>query len=359
MIRFLSPLAFCAAAAAQLTPTALTLGNAQDPAAVNADLVVFALTVKTADGIWVEPHSSPTFIWEYDMNAQWMSLLADQQPAMQAAKWSMPNVYGVNSWAINYPGLVQQFLPPGDYLLAMADDATEPGRQPSPVIPRATATTFSNADVEIVAHGYAINTSVNAVLELPPWPNHPLQPCDMVGSFPYSVLPGTPPVTIGWIAGGLPSTCTGHQGNFGSQSTGFFGSCSRWVLENWSSSPSVTAPIHLRAFRQDLVLGSGTPLPAAALGVCAVEMQTPGILAPPIDVDLGLAFPGLFGNGGYLRIAPAALLTMTYVNDSNLDLVMPAPNSALLLGARRRVQVGVLQVDGQMSMSDLYSVRFH
>lgn len=359
MIRILPPLMLCATAAAQLSPGALAMGNPLDPTAINADLVVFAVKVKAPDGIWLEPHPTQAFVWEYDMNAQWMSLLTDQQPTMQAAKWSMPNVYGINSWAINFSGWRPQYLPPGDYLMAMADDAFEAGRPPSPVIPRATSTTFSNLDIDITAWGYSVNPTVNAVLELPPFANHPLQPCDLVGSFPYSTLPGTPPPAIAWIAGGQTSTCTGTQGNFGGQSNGFYGSCSRWIVDNLASSSSINAPVHIRAFRQDLFLISGNPLPAAIAGACAVGIEPPGVLPPPIDVDLGAILPSLFTSGGYLRIAPTAMMTMTYLSGYNLDLQLTAPNNALLSGARLQFQVGVVQVDGEMSISDLYAVRFH
>ena len=358
MIRILPPVVLCATAVAQLTPTALTLGNALDPTAINADLVVFEVEVKAPDGIWIEPNPSQVQVWAYDMNAQWMSLLADQQPNLQAAKWSLPNVYAVNSWAINFSGLAPQYLPQGRYMMAMADDTLETGRPPSPVIPQATPTTFGNQDVEITGARYAINTAVNAVLELPPFANHILQPCDLVGFFPYATLPGTPPATIAWIAGGLTSTCSGTQGNFGGQSTGFLGSCSRWILDNMSSSASVQSPVHLRAFRQDLFLISGAPLPAAVAGVCAMAMEPPGAPTPPIDVDLSVVLPSLFTNGGFLRIAPTAMMTMTYVNNSNLGLVLAAPNNPLLSGARLRMQVGVVQVDGEMSLTDLYALRF-
>ena len=56
---------------------------------------------------------------------------------------------------------------------------------------------------------------------------------------------------------------------------------------------------------------------------------------------------------------PTVLFTMSYVNDNNLDLLLPAPNSALVIGARWHMQAAVLQVDGKMSLSDLYAVRFH
>jgi hypothetical protein len=358
MIRILASLFLCAPAVGQLTPTSLMLGNPLDPSAVNADLVVFEVEIKAIEGIWIEPNPSQAQSWAYDMNAQWMSLLADQQPSLQAAKWSLPNVYAVNSWAINFSGTAPQYLPRGRYLMAMADDTLETGRPPSPVIPRTTASVFANQDLEISNARYAINTNVNAVLELPPFANHSLQPCDLVGFFPYSTLPGTPPAAIAWIAGGLTSTCTGTQGNFGGQSTGFLGSCSRWILDNISQSSSVQSPVHLRAFRQDLFLATGTPLPAAVGGVCAIAIEPSAGMVAPIDVDLSLALPSLFSNGGFLRIAPPALMTMSLLNSNNLDLVLAAPNDPLLSGARLLMQVGVVQVDGEMSLTDLYGLRF-
>jgi len=359
MIHTALPLALCASAMAQLTPTALPLGNPLDPGAVNADLAVFELEVKVSAGIWIQPIPNQTQAWIYDMNAQWMSLLADQQPSMQAERWSMPNVYAVNSWAINFPGTTAQYLPQGRYLMAMADDTLETGRPPSPVIPRATPSTFSNADLEIKNARYAINTAVNAVLELPPFANHNLQHCDLVGFFPYATLPGTPPATIAWVAGGLPSTCTGTQGNFGGLSTGFFGSCSRWVVDNASTTASVQSPLHLQVFRQDLFLAAGAPLPPAIAGVCALAIEPSTNPVSTIDVALGNLLPSTFTNGGFLRIAPTALITMNLINGNNLDLTLAAPNDPLLSGARLLTQAFVVQIDGEMSLSDLYALRFH
>lgn len=335
---------------AQLRVDALQLSTAT--ATVDADLVVFRLDVTDPDGIWLEDQAPGGRNWIYRMDAQWMSRLGDQQPALQAAHWSLPNVHGGNAWAFGFVAEGPQHLLPGSYLMVMADDTNEPGRDPSPVAPAAVPQRFVHPSVELEAVGFAIDPGANAALARPPFAGLDLQPCDLTGWFPFALRGGTPPRSTAWVAGADIDTCSGLATPSGGALTGFHGWCSRWLV--WSRSTPASGAIDLLAFRQNLVLANGKTLPQAIAGVALLHVADPA--TAPVAVDLGALAPGLFPDGGFQRLAAGATASMTLLNGSNLTVSTPVPPGLALQGLHLFAQVAALDAGLTLHASDLTAV---
>ncbi len=342
--------------AAQFVPASLQLSTSAHT--VDADLVVFELEVKAPAGIWLE-HQIGHEAWVYTMEVQWMAQAADQAPALRADAWSLPNVHGGNHWAFGFAGGTAQHVPAGRYLLAMADDIHQVGRDPSPVVPTAAPTRFANKDLEIQALGYAVNPAANASLQRPPFPMHTLQPCDLVGWFPcYTQVPPTV-AALAWVAGAQTDTCSGYQGQFGGPPFGFYGACSRWLVYNLAGGSSATAPVHLLTFRQDLLIGSGATLPPAIGGLGLLALSSSAGAPPLVDVDLGAAFPALLPNGGRVRLGAMAVVPLVLQNGTNLDLQFALPPSSVLDGCSLHIQSAAIDAAAGLHLSDRYELRLH
>lgn len=337
-------------AALPLSPSTIT---------VDADLVLFELIVTEPDGVWLQD-SNAHGQWIYGMEAQWMSLLADQLP-ITGERWSLPEVnVGINAWHYGPAVLLQQHhLRPGAYLLAMADDTHDPFRDPTPVVPVAAPTTFADGSVVITCLGYSNVPGVNPALERPPFAANmgALQPCDMTGEFPYSrLVGGLPPVSVTWEAGAQKDTCSGWTHTL--PPTGFAGACSRWIVFNQGATSSHAAAVDLLVFKQTISTGPGwSPLPDAVAGVVllGLESGTPSIIDVDLSSLLGLSFP----NGGSLRYANFPVLwSLAWLNGSNLALQFVIGPDPSLVGVSMMMQAAPIDVAGAWHVTDLYSITF-
>lgn len=352
-MRTILPFALLAAtAAAQLTPAALLLAPPVAP--VDADVIVFRVDVLDPRGVWLDQQN---FFGNFDyvMEGQWMSLLADQQPTMRAERWSLPNVHGGNAWAYGQIHNPPQHLRAGSYLLAMADDTQQIFRDPSPVVPCAVPTTFSDGVVAVTCIGYGVGVG-NAVFERPPFGTYTLQPCDMTGAFPYltwdTVLP--PPVTLEWEAGAHDDTCSSYR-SF--PLAGFVGSCGRWIVRNFATGTTHADAVDMDFVNQSLTTTGMPILPNAIAGIAMLGLE-PG--APAwVDFDLDPILPGMFPRGGALRylnlpvIWPLALVTPQIFTMQ----FTPGPDPTLV-GQSMMLQ-GIM-LDGllQGDVTDVYSITF-
>lgn len=341
---------------AQMQDAALPLSTSTST--VNADLVLFELIVTDPDGVWLQD-SNAHGQWIYGMEAQWMSLLADQQP-ISGERWSMPEVnVGINAWHYGPASLLQsQHLRQGAYLLAMADDTQDQFRDPTPVVPVASPTTFADGSVVITCLGYSNVAGVNPALERPPFAANlgALQPCDMTGEFPYArLVGGLPPVSVTWEAGAQSDTCSGWRHTL--PPTGFVGACSRWILYNQGASSSHADAVDLLVFKQTLSAGAGTPLPDAVAGVALLGLDSGA--AALVDLDLqsltGLSFP----QGGALRYLNFPVLwSLAWINGSNLALQFAIGPDPSLVGVSLMLQAAPIDVAGDWHVTDLYSITF-
>lgn len=350
MIRFVLFSLLAVHLPAQLIPLALPMAPSSTPNTVNADLVLFRVDVLNPSGIWLDYLNATP--WIYVMEAQWMSLWTDQQPALTSSFWSMVTP-SASFWA--WGGLsfltTSQHLQPGSYLFAMADD-THPLRDPSPVVPVVTSTTFIDANVAVTVLGFAIENTTNAVLHRPPFSAFVLQPCNMVGAFPYSVLgPNLPPAGLSWVAGGHDDTCSGPA--IGSPPVGFFGEATRWLFYNQGISSSHSAPIHLQLFRQSLGYNP-PPLPDAVLGLALLSLENSSPTF--ITVDLGVACPTLFAQGQYLRKDFVVSQVMPAVSGTTLDFTLTLPPNPVLIGTSLYLQGIAIDAGLGCNISDLYAL---
>lgn len=353
MKSFAPVLLLAASAAAQLQPAALPLSA--DPWVVDADVIVFRLDVLAPQGVWLDDQNA-FGDFAYVMEASWMSLASDQQP-LQSRGWSFPSLAAGNQWAYGQIFVAPQHLRAGSYLLAMADDSHDPFRDPSPVVPTAVPTTFSDGCIAVTGIGYAIDASLNAVFERPPFVNHTLQPCDLTGEFPYLtyVGPGAPHVTLTWEAGSQTDTCSGFTG-FPSLA-GFNGACGRWIIRNMATGVGHADPVDLLMSNETLTIGGPQVLPDAALGLLllGLEPAQPAI----VDLDLDLVLPGLFPRHDSLRYLNWPVIwPMTLVTTQQLRAQFSPGPDPTLIGQAMMMQGVAFSATLEGATSDLHSITF-